>query len=81
MTISQLLDQCKELTINEKRAQTANFVEWVIHMKDLDRWEKIFNEAFGEPAKRAGERTTKEHFSLTVNYGGLWDDQILYQGV
>ena len=41
-------------------------------------WERILEDIFGPPVKKAGENVSPESLVLTIDYGGLQDDQILY---
>ena len=78
MTIREIIEQCSHLEVDEKRASAPNYHECVIFAKDIVQWEEALIKSLGSPEKAPGEKTTQAHFSLTINYGGLRDNQTLF---
>lgn len=78
MNISDILQRCSHLKIEGKNDISEDYIERVLLRKDAERWEKVLLDILGPVAKRAGEKTTQHHLDLTINYGGLLDDQTLY---
>ena len=78
MTIDEILERCSHLNVKEKRVSSIDYREWIIYQQDIDQWNEILVGILGLPVKPAGEKTTLKHFSLAVNYGGLFDKQTLF---
>ena len=76
--LSQLLNNAKDLDINELRNINETLLEFVIYFKDLNRWENIFTDFINGNIKPQGIKPNKEHLSLTNPYGGIRKNQILY---
>ena len=81
MTLDDILVKCKDLNIHEARESKfpSEYKEIVIFSKDLVSWSKVLAEVFGEPAKPAGVEPTRAHFDLTKPYGGIYENQTLFQ--
>lgn len=79
MTLMEILQKCGELAVYEKRKMEAEYNELVVFNKDLSRWERIFGEIFGPPAKPPGREISVEDFKLTKPYGGVQDNQTLFK--
>ena len=79
MSLTEILERCHDLGIAEKRNISDEYCEIVIYNKDIEQWDKIFGEIFGQPQKKAGGRPTQKDMSLTKSYGGIRDNQILYR--
>ena len=78
MKLKQLTAQFCHLRVNEKRTSSPGYEEWVIYAEDLSKWNRILSDILGPAVKPKGEKATQEAFALTVKYGGILEDQILY---
>jgi len=78
MNVSDVLHRCSHLNVEEKNDISEDYVERVFLKEDFGEWEKILTDLLGPAVKRAGEKATQSFFELTIDYGGLLDDQILY---
>jgi hypothetical protein len=78
ITIDEILKQCGQLKVEEERVHSIDYDEWIIFADEIDQWSKVLTGALGPVVKPADQKTTPRHFSLTVNYGGLFDDQTLF---
>ena len=78
MNVSDVLQRINHLNIEEKNDISEDYAERVFLRKDLGKWEKILTDLLGPAFKRAGEETTQAFSDLTIDYGGLLDDQVLY---
>lgn len=78
MTIDQILIKCNYLTVDEKRINSPVYDERVIFQKDLGQWMAVLSEMLGPPVKPAGQKTTRQEFSMTVEYGGIADNQVMF---
>jgi len=78
MNVSDVLQRCDHLKVEGKNDISEDYVERVFLKEDLEKWEEILTDLLGPAVKRAGEETTLSFSELTIDYGGLLDDQILY---
>lgn len=78
MNVSDVLKRCNHLKVEEKNDISQDFVERVFLKGDIEQWEAILTNILGPPVKQLGEKTTQFFSDLTINYGGLQDDQILF---
>jgi len=78
MTIDEILKQCDQLKTEEKRVSSNVYDERVIYVDEIDQWSQVLAESLGPAVKPAGQKTTPQDFALTVNYGGIFDDQTLF---
>ena len=77
-TISEILKKCDQLKVEEKRVSSSGYIEQVIFLDEIDQWNKVLTGVLGSVVKPAGQKTTPQHFALTVNFGGLFDNQTLF---
>jgi len=77
-TISEILKKCDYLKVEEERVNSSGYNEQIIFADEIDQWHKALTGVLGSAVKPEGEKTTPEHFALTVNYGGIFDDQTLF---
>ena len=78
MNVRDVLQRCSHLKIEEKNDISKDYAERVFLKEDFQEWEKVLTDLLGPAVKRAGEKTTQAFSQLTIDYGGLLDDQILY---
>ena len=78
MNVSDVLQRCDHLKVEGKNDISEDYVERVFLKEDLEKWEEIVTDLLGPAVKRAGEETALSFSELTIDYGGLLDDQILY---
>jgi len=78
MNVSDILQRCSHLKIENKNDISKDFVERVFLKNELKDWEKILSDLLGPAAKPAGEKTTEAFLDLTIKYGGILDDQTLF---
>ncbi len=79
MTLNEILVRCSKLKIHEERNINDEYYELVIYNKDIDEWQKIFNELLGEPRKPKGVAPSKDDLDLTKESGGIRINQTLYE--
>ncbi len=79
MTALEILKKFDGLQIFEKRFLSEDYGEVVFFSKDLDQWSRILSELIGPPLKPAGQKTKEEHLKLSMKYGGVNDNQTLFQ--
>lgn len=78
MDLKQLVSKLGELRVCQKRVSSPVYEEWVIFAEDMGRWEHLCSELLGPATKPKGEKTSPLAFALTVDFGGINDDQVLY---
>ena len=78
VTISEILKKCDQLKVEEERVSSSGYTEQVIFADEIDQWNKVLTGVLGPAVKPAGQKTTPQYFALTVNFGGLFDDQTLF---
>ncbi len=78
MNVNDVLQRCSHLKSEGGSDISEDYVEREILIKDIEQWEEILTDMLGPPAKKAGDETTQFFFNLTVNYGGILDDQTLF---
>jgi len=78
MTICEILKQCEQLKVEEDRVNSGSFCEQVVFANEMDQWNQVLTDALGPAVKPAGQKTTPQYFALTVDYGGIFDDQTLF---
>lgn len=78
MSIKNILEQCSELSIYEKRKLGDDYIEIVIFKADLLKWCQQFDKILGEATKPESSSPTDEDVAVTEEYGGVFDNQILY---
>jgi len=78
VTISEILEKCGHLKVEEKRVSSSGYSEQVIFADEIDQWNKVLTGILGAAVKPAGQKTTPQYFVLTVNFGGIFDDQTLF---
>ena len=76
MNVSDVLKRCNHLKVEEKNDISQDFVERVFLKDDIEQWEEILTNILGPPVKQLGKKTTQFFSDLTINYGGLQDDQV-----
>lgn len=79
MRLKEIIAGLGKLNIYEKRCISDEYDEIVFYNKDLDKWNKLFNDIFGPPFKPPGVKPTKEILALTADYGGITDNQTLFK--
>jgi len=78
VTISEILEKCGQLKVEENRVNSSSYIEQVIFADEIDQWNKVLTGVLGPAVKPAGQKTTPQYFALTVNFGGIFDDQTLF---
>ena len=79
MTLTEILEKYSDLSIEEKRCISDDYVWLVFYNKEIDRWSKVFNDIFGPAVKAAGAAPTKDDICLTADYGGIRHNQTLFR--
>lgn len=79
MKVTDVIDQCKNLTIVHKRRITPDYAEVVLPSKDILYWADVFSRIFGEPVSPAGIKPSEEDIALTKNFGGIGLHETLYR--
>lgn len=78
MTVKEILAQCAHLQMENANDISDDFAERTCFAKDFQQLEATLNGIFGPPVKKAGEEVAPDMLILSIDYGGLQEDQILY---
>ena len=79
MTLTEILEKYSDLSIEERRCISDDYVWLVFYNKEIEKWKKVFNNIFGLAIKPAGTAPTPEDMSLTKEYGGIRRNQTLFK--
>ncbi len=79
MTLNDILQKVEGMKIVERRSVTDDYCELVFLSKDLDAWHNVIAEALGEPRKPAGTKPSDADQDLTMDTGGIWVGQTLFE--
>ncbi len=79
ISLKDIISRCGSLSICEEREVTDIYCEIVFYTKDTPQWEGILSEIFGSPAKPQGASPTKNDLALTMDFGGVFDNQTLFK--
>lgn len=79
MTLSEIMERCRMLGVNQQRHRGDAYHELVFYQAEIDQWTEIFSDIFGPAVKPEGAKPTKALLHLTRDYGGIWPGQILYK--
>jgi len=79
MTIEEILQSCKGLTVCEERSRGQDYCELVFLNEEIDRWNTIFTRLLGPAIKPKGLKPTEEDLLVTAAYGGITDGQVLFR--
>ena len=77
--LKEIIEKFSTLNVYEKRCVTDKYCELVFYTKDIDKWDKIFTEIFGQAIKPAGTKPTKDDLRLTQDYNGVNTNQTLFK--
>ncbi|MFH1622465.1 MAG: hypothetical protein ABIA97_05015 [Candidatus Omnitrophota bacterium] len=77
--LKEIIDKGQKLGIKEKRRFSDEYCELIVFAKELNDWIDIFTEILGPASKPAGEKPTLDHLALTKDYGGIYENQILFK--
>lgn len=77
--LKEIIEKCGMLSVCEQRCITDEYTELVFFNKELDKWNKIFVDIFGQAIKPTGVKPTEDNLRLTKDYGGIHDNQILFE--
>ena len=78
MIIENIYEKVKDLRLVETRSKTEDNLELVFLAEGKDKWTQVLEEVLGEPHKPAGADPSKEHQSLTEEFGGIHTEQTLF---
>jgi len=78
VTIIDILEKCGQLKVEEKRVSSSGYCEQIIFAEEIDQWNKMLTDILGPAVKPAGQKTTPQYFAMTVDYGGIFDNQTLF---
>lgn len=78
ISIEGIIKQCEDLKVAEVRVESPSYDERVVFLDEIERWESILSQVLGPPVKPAGVKTSQEHFAMTVNFGGVHENQTLF---
>lgn len=79
MTLKEILEKCSMLEIHEERENSEEYVELIIRKTEIDRWIETLANTLGTPQKPAGAAPTEEDISVTKDYGGIAENQVLFR--
>ena len=79
ITLKSILEKYSDLTIDEKRCITDEYVWLVFYNREIEKWNKIFSNIFGPAVKPAGSPPSKDDLLLTTDYGGIRREQTLFK--
>ena len=77
--LKEIIEKFGALNVYERRSISDEYCELVFYSKDIDEWNKVFTEIFGQAIKPTGARPTKDDLRLTDDYGGVQNNQTLFK--
>lgn len=78
MDLDQIISQCSHLKVCETRTSTDVYKELVFLSQETGQWDQVLSTVLGPAVKPAGTSPSPEHSKITEQYGGIYDDQVLY---
>lgn len=78
MEFTQFLEEVKKIQCQEKRTQTADYVEVVVAKPHWPLMDQVLQSYFGMPLKPQGENPSRDADKCAKPYGGVRKDQTLY---
>jgi len=78
-TPRDIIEKCSAFEICEKRSVSDDYCELVFLNKETEKWNKVLTEVLGPAVKPRKIRPSKEDSLITKNFGGVYDDQVLYK--
>jgi len=78
MTFEMLRQSIKGLPLKCVRNDYEDFLECVIHEKDLTRLNAMLESFYGPPVKTANQKSSPENDRLCALHGGIRENQVLY---
>jgi hypothetical protein len=79
MILKEIIEKCSTLNVYKKRCITDKYCELVFYSKDIDEWNKVFTDIFGQAIKPVGTKPTKDDLHLTKDCSGIYDNQTLFK--
>jgi len=79
MTVLDVLGQCTDFRVYERRSLRMEYGELVFYNEDMDAWQGMLVKTLDAPVKPVGDFPTKQDLSLTAPYGGIYDNQTLFK--
>jgi len=77
--LKEIINKGQKLGIKEKRRFSDEYCELIVFSKELNEWINIFTEFLGPALKPAGVKPTLDDLALTKDYGGIYENQILFK--
>ena len=78
MDIDEIIQKGNELGIDQTRAVENKYAEIVILSRLLEDWSRLLESFFGPPVKPSGMTPATLHHTITMAYGGIEKNQVLY---
>ena len=78
VTLKEIIEKCRILRVITEREYSDECIELVIYKEEMAQWGKILEDILGPPVKPEGVAPRKKDRSLTENYGGITDNQVLF---
>ncbi|MCQ9208736.1 MAG: hypothetical protein NG712_05090 [Omnitrophica bacterium] len=79
MKLKQLIERFNNLSVDEERTISDEYVELVFFTKDTDQWNKVLTDILGPALKPKGQQPTEGDLKLTEDCGGVHDNQTLFK--
>ena len=79
MILNDVLEKCSQMTINQTRSTSDEYVELVFYTKDLVAWDQILTDTLGSPVKTPKQKAEKDDSRITEQFGGVWAGQTLFK--
>ncbi|MBD3264886.1 MAG: hypothetical protein GF375_07265 [Candidatus Omnitrophica bacterium] len=79
MELRELKSRFANLDVYEQRDSQEDYEELVFYARDLEKWEEILCDFFGQPAKPAEAKPTRADSKLTREFGGVFKGQTLFK--
>ena len=76
--LKEIIEKCNALNVNEKRATSDTYCEFVIATKEINEWGTMLTGILGPATKLVNVEPTEEDTRITKEYGGIFDNQILF---
>jgi hypothetical protein len=78
MTLAEILESCRSLSVVEKREQSENAAELVFLNEQVQEWQRILTGVLGPPQKPAGKKPSGEDKRVSQDFGGVDAHQTLF---
>ena len=79
LSLQEMYEKFKMLSVCEERCVTYEYGELVFHSEDIEAWDRKFTEMLGPAVKPPNTKPSREDIKLTEVCGGVRYDQTLFK--